>query len=354
MRYRRHGLLLISILTAIAALLLVPGLWLRPPALAAATATASVLGAPASLLGAPASPSGAPATPLAATPLGNPPSPVAAAPTEGPEESPSPFSDNPLFMAGRAAEADLGRELHQEILTGGDYGPAVQEPRAQAVFARLIPVAAAVRDNLTYTLTVLDDPEPSAFALPGGYVYATTALVAALDDPELAGVLAHELAHTVYSHSLEQLSLLQSLEQLAGVLVKREDTAGVLADIVQYLLALGYSRRQEADADRVGQRWAAAAGFDPLGLPRALKGLDGAPAPGGVAAYLSTHPATAQRVAALEDAAAELAQAREASVAAETPDGPDVPTLASPSTSTGRLIALAALLLAALAQALAV
>ncbi|HEY8497327.1 MAG TPA: M48 family metalloprotease [Limnochordales bacterium] len=270
-----------------------------------------------------------------------------------PVESAGPLTDNPLLLAGRAAETDIGRELHQEILAGGAYGPAVEDARAKAVFDRLVPVAAAVRDNLAYTLTVLEDDEPSAFALPGGYVYATTGLLAALNDDQLAGVMAHELAHTVYSHSMEQLSLLQSLEQIALVLVKGEGAAGLAADIGRYLLALGYSRSQEAEADRVGQRWAAAAGFDPLGLPQALRVLDDSPAPGGVAAYLSTHPATAQRISTLEEAAARLVQAQETAMAPESPGAADLPETGRPSTSTNRLIALAALLLAALAQVLA-
>jgi len=278
--------------------------------------------------------------------------PPALSAASDPLKSAGTLSDNPLLLAGRAAEADIGRELHQGILASGTYGPAVQDARAQAVFDRLVPVAAAVRDNIAYTLTVLENEEPSAFSLPGGYVYATTGLLAVLNDDQLAGVMAHELAHTVYSHSMEQLSLLQSLEQISLVLVKSEGAAGLLADIGRYLLALGYSRSQEAEADRVGQRWAAMAGFDPLGLPQALKVLDDAPAPGGVAAYLSTHPATAQRIAALEEAAGQLTQARETALAPELPDAQNSPA-GRPSTSTSRLIALAALLLAALAQVLA-
>ena len=248
--------------------------------------------------------------------------------------------DNPLLLAGRAAEAELGHELHQEIVAGEEYGPPVEEGRAAAVFDRLVPVALALRDNLTYTLTVLDDDEPAAFALPGGYVYATTGLVAALDDDQLAGVLAHELVHTVYSHSLEQMSLMASLEQIAGTLIGGDGARGLLADIGRYLLSLGYSRSQEAEADRIGQRWAAAAGFDPLGLPQALRILDGSPPSRGAAAYLSSHPATHERVAALETSAAGLA-----------PGDPAPPGAAA--SSPNRLIALVALLVAALAQVLA-
>src|SRR5690606_41162730 len=109
-----------------------------------------------------------------------------------PVKSAGTLSDNPLLLAGRAAEADIGRELHQGILASGTYGPAVQDARAQAVFDRLVPVAAAVRDNIAYTLTVLENEEPSAFSLPGGYVYATTGLLAVLNDDQLAGVTAHE------------------------------------------------------------------------------------------------------------------------------------------------------------------
>lgn len=261
----------------------------------------------------------------------------------------------PLLLAGRPGEANLGQELHQEILAEAAYGPPVDHPRAQAVFARLVPVVNAVRDNVTYTLTVFAAHEPSAFALPGGFVYVTAGLVDALDDAQLAGVLAHELVHTVYSHSLQQMSLMASLEQITAALVSG-GTAGdgmgeirrLLADVGRWLLSLGYSRSQEAEADRVGQQWAFAAGFDPMGLPRALRILDDSPQPGGVAPYLSSHPATAQRVAALEDAASQLLADpgfRETSAVAAPPP-------ASYSRSSNRLVALAALVLAVLAQSL--
>ena len=216
----------------------------------------------------------------------------------------------------------------------------MEDARAQAVFARLLPVAAAVRDNITYTLTVFEADEAAAFALPGGFVYATTGLVAALDDQQLAGVLAHELVHTVYSHSLLQASVMNSLERIAAALVPEGETQALLADIARYLLSLGYSRRQEAEADRIGQAWAHGAGFDPRGLPEALRILDDQPGPSGLAAYFSSHPGTQERIAALEETAAQLDSG------SGLPDAAALPA--------NRLLALVTLIVAALIQFLQV
>ncbi|MFS8544209.1 MAG: M48 family metallopeptidase [Limnochordales bacterium] len=215
----------------------------------------------------------------------------------------------------------------------------MEDARAQAIFARVAAVAGAVRDNIPYTLTVLEGEEPAAFALPGGFVYVTTGLVEALDDGQLAGVLAHELVHTVYSHSLLQLSVVASLEQLGATLAAgSDDTVALLADIGTLLLSLGYSRSQEAEADRVGQQWAAAAGFHPLGLAQALRVLDGEAAGGRWLAYLSTHPPTRQRIAALEGAAAAEAAA---------PGGTGAPAgRPAPAAAGSRWIALLTLLAA--------
>ncbi|HLT59086.1 MAG TPA: M48 family metallopeptidase [Limnochordales bacterium] len=253
--------------------------------------------------------------------------------------------EHPLLLAGTAAEADWGQQLHQELLAGAGPGPAVEDARAQAIFARVAAVAGAVRDNIPYTLTVLEGEEPAAFALPGGFVYVTTGLVEALDDGQLAGVLAHELVHTVYSHSLLQLSVVASLEQLGATLAAgSDDTVALLADIGTLLLSLGYSRSQEAEADRVGQQWAAAAGFHPLGLAQALRVLDGEAAGGRWLAYLSTHPPTRQRIAALEGAAAAEAAA---------PGGTGAPAgRPAPAAAGSRWIALLTLLAAALVQGL--
>ncbi|HWP94605.1 MAG TPA: M48 family metalloprotease [Gammaproteobacteria bacterium] len=166
------------------------------------------------------------------------------------------------------------------------------------------------RPELAWRFAVLDNDNINAFAAPGGYVFVTKGLLVNLNnEAELAGVLAHEIAHVVKKHHLKALKkdagikLLGNLTQQA-LERKGHDTErlAAVAKGVKVLYARGLDKQDEYEADRLGVVLAARAGYDPYGLPAVLQMLDSLdPGSGRLALLFKTHPKPADRLARLDE-----------------------------------------------------
>ena len=129
--------------------------------------------------------------------------------------------------------------------------------------------------DLKFTFTVLNAPEVNAFALPGGFIYVTRGLVALADtEAQLAGVLAHEIGHVTARHAAQRYSW-ASVAQFGGLLLRATDAKifGEAFDLGGRVILSNYSRDQEFEADTLGIRYLARAGYDPKGVPRFLAKL---------------------------------------------------------------------------------
>jgi predicted Zn-dependent protease len=174
------------------------------------------------------------------------------------------------------------------------------------------------RADLPWTFGVIDTETINAFAMPGGTVLISSGLLRRLgSESELAGALAHEIAHVVKKH---QLSAIQSTlnseawtsigKDAAGQAIGRRGgdafglksaAAGVGLDVVKNGVFLRpLDRGMEYEADRLGVVIAARSGYDPYGLVAVLQMLSQAKGDGGGAAIFDTHPAAADRIAELE------------------------------------------------------
>jgi predicted Zn-dependent protease len=153
-----------------------------------------------------------------------------------------------------------------------------------------------------FHVTVADTPNFNAFAVPGGYIVIYRPLLEATTTPdELAGVLAHEMQHVVRRHATKALVRDLSLSLLVGATLG--DVSGVAAFGVQAartLATLRYSRETEEDADQAGMALIHEAHIDPQGMVTFFATLkkhhEGVEPP----AYLSTHPDSDARIAALQ------------------------------------------------------
>ncbi len=126
--------------------------------------------------------------------------------------------------------------------------------------------------DLKFTFTVLNTPDVNAFALPGGYVYVTRGLLALADtEAQLAGVLAHEIGHVTARHAAQRHSW-ASVAQIGGLILRSTDLKGVgeAFDVGGQIFLSGYSREQEFEADTLGIRYLAKAGYDPAGVAQFL------------------------------------------------------------------------------------
>jgi predicted Zn-dependent protease len=168
--------------------------------------------------------------------------------------------------------------------------------------------AAASQPDYQWEFHVIDNPKTAnAFCLPGGKVFVYTGLFRYIqDEPQLAAVIGHEVAHALARHGAERVSMVL-LAQTGGAVLGA--ASGMDAQVFQqafgvaanYGVVLPFSRSQESEADRIGLILMAKAGYPPQAalafwdnMARGEKGQQQPPA------FLSTHPATADRIAAIE------------------------------------------------------
>lgn len=233
-----------------------------------------------------------------------------------------------LFLSACYTVPETGRKSlvivppEQEAALGAQ---AFQEVRAQekvsndaAAIARVARVgrriAAAVGGDLPcaqWEFVVFDSPEVNAFALPGGKVGVYTGLLKlASSDDELAIVIGHEIAHVTARHGAERMTIDQGVQLFGGAvggvaesrlspqasqLVKAAYGAGT-----QLLGVLPHSRLQESEADKIGLRYAARAGYDPRAAIAFWHKMNAQAGGAKGPAFLQTHPSSEDRIAKLE------------------------------------------------------
>lgn len=194
---------------------------------------------------------------------------------------------------------------HQRIVDA--YGGVYSDPKLETFVGGIAAKLAAVSDrpDITYRVTLLNSPSVNAFALPNGQLYVTRGLLAlANDTSEFAAVIAHEMSHVVAGHGSKRAD-----QEKQAVLVSRvvsdvlsDPKAGEIALAKSKIALASFSRAQELEADRLGVRTLARAGYDPYGAARFLAALgqQSALGAGGNADqsldFLSTHPSTPERV----------------------------------------------------------
>ncbi|HHI96931.1 MAG TPA: tetratricopeptide repeat protein, partial [Thermodesulfatator atlanticus] len=208
-------------------------------------------------------------------------------------------------------EARLGRQVLQMLRKEAQF---VEDPEVTGYVAevgrRLI--AHIGPHYFPFKFYVIKDESLNAFAVPGGYIFVNTGLLEEIDrEDELAGVLAHELAHVQARHlakrieKLTRLNLASAAVTIVGLLLGRGEMGQAIAVTSGALAAtkaLSYSRADEEEADRLGFQYLTAAGYDPRGFIEVFNKIvrhrwllsENVPS------YLLTHPGTAERITYLE------------------------------------------------------
>jgi predicted Zn-dependent protease len=160
--------------------------------------------------------------------------------------------------------------------------------------------------KVPFTIKVIDSDEVNAFALPGGFFYVNKGLILAADnEAEVAGVMAHEIAHVAARHAVENMTK-GNLMQI-GAIVGSIFLGGVPGLIFQNTAGLGllaaflkFSRAAEEEADRLGVQYLYAAGYDPNAMSAMFEKLQAKnkKKPGVISKAFSTHPQTSDRMEA--------------------------------------------------------
>jgi predicted Zn-dependent protease len=202
---------------------------------------------------------------------------------------------------------------HQRVLSA--YGGAYEDPRLHAKLTSIVSrlVAVSDRPDLSYKITILNSPAVNAFALPNGQLYVTRGLLSlANDSAEFASVMSHEMAHVIARHAATREEQARKTELISSVKdVLSDPQVGAMALAHAKVALASFSRSQELEADAIGVGIAARAGFDPYGASRLLASMgrnaDLYAASHGSDArsldFLSSHPATPERVTNAKNAA---------------------------------------------------
>jgi len=187
---------------------------------------------------------------------------------------------------------------------GGEYVAPGVKSYIDELLAKLAPASDVPTEP--YRVTLLDSPVVNAFALPSGDIFVTRGLLGlASDGAEVAAVMAHEIAHITAHHASQRAELERQgklFSRVSTQLLARPDE-GQEYDARTKLTVARFSRDQEFEADRIGIRTVAKAGYDPYAASRFLDKLGrwSALHGGGTAAkpdMMATHPSTPERIAA--------------------------------------------------------
>jgi Zn-dependent protease with chaperone function len=202
-------------------------------------------------------------------------------------------------------EQKIGAQEIEKLRNGGrlldDSNDVAQ---LTALAAPLIQALPAGRRDLKFYIS--DDPQPNAFALPGGHVVVNTGLLQLADQPEeLLGVLAHELAHQTQRHVMRRKLAAAGPLVIFGLFLHGGSGLGNLLTMGSGLMVYqGFSQDYETEADDTGWNYLVAANIDPRGMIRAFQKLEAAEGKWGLHALMpqafQSHPATQKRIARLE------------------------------------------------------
>jgi predicted Zn-dependent protease len=227
----------------------------------------------------------------------------------------SPTGRSQLMMVSDAQMNQMGLSAFNDMRKQGKFVDAPRERAyATCVSRALVSVLPPPWNTQQWEVQIVGDDTANAFALPGGRIGVNQGMFKlANNQDQLAVVLGHELSHVVARHGAERVSDNLATQAAVAAGTAYAGSRGTNAGYVAAALGLGaevgillpFSRIQESEADTLGQRYMARAGFDPraaVTLWQKMGAQGGSKPP----AFLSTHPSTGNRAQALDQQAQQL------------------------------------------------
>jgi predicted Zn-dependent protease len=208
------------------------------------------------------------------------------------------------MSGGTEGDVKLGRELAAEVDRQAKF---IDDPMITEYVNRVGQNIVLHSDaKVPFTIKVIDSDEVNAFALPGGFFYVNKGLLLAADnEAEVAGVMAHEIAHVAARHAKENQTKASIMEYLAmGASIFLGGIPGMVFQNTAGLGMLGifmkFSRGAEEEADKLGVQYMYAAGYDPSAMATMFEKLEAKnkKKPGFISRAFASHPAPPDRRAA--------------------------------------------------------
>jgi hypothetical protein len=202
-------------------------------------------------------------------------------------------------------EIALGRQLSQEV---EGSARVITDPVITEYVNRIGQNLVSHSDaKVPFTIKVLDTEEVNAFALPGGFFYVNSGLILAADnEAELAGVMAHEIAHVCARHATKNMTRAQIWNMASVPLIFiGGPVAYAISEVAGLAIPLGFlkfSRDSEREADLLGLEYDYAAGYDPQAFVQFFEKLNvEKKKPNLVAKAFATHPMNVERIEAAQE-----------------------------------------------------
>ena len=198
-------------------------------------------------------------------------------------------------------EAAIGRQMATEV---EQQAKMVDDPVITEYVNRVGQNLVLHSDaKVPFTIKVIQDDSVNAFALPGGYFFVNTGLILAADnEAELAGAMAHEIGHVTARHAMENQGkgAFMNYAAIAGIIFGGPIISPILQNgggILSGLASLKFSRAAEEEADRLGVQYLYASSYDPLAMSTMFEKLESMnrKKPGSLAKLFTTHPQPTDR-----------------------------------------------------------
>ncbi len=200
-------------------------------------------------------------------------------------------------------DRQLGEQVKEEIADSGEYN-ILSRSAYPVAYGHIDRITNKIlnsgevqyRDEFDWEVFLIDDEVLNAFCVPGGKMYVYTGLIKYLEtEDQLAGVMAHEIAHADHRHSTNALTRQYGFQVLLQVVLG--NNPGVLSDIAVGLTNLQFSRSNETEADMSSVRYLGAEGtWNCAGAAGFFEKMQAQGNGSGVPPFLSTHPAPENRV----------------------------------------------------------
>jgi predicted Zn-dependent protease len=212
-----------------------------------------------------------------------------------------------MWLSATGSEADaiavefgVGRDLAHEIRSQLGRNQNPQNDRLLNEAGQRL--ADCVANKLRrFAFETIEGAEPNAFALPGGFIFVTQSLVDLCrhDQDEIAFILGHEMTHIIRGHAMNRIVSNSAISIASRAAPTRGLFSGWLRRVGVQFLEKAYSRDMESEADRLGIRLVAAAGYDPKGSVQLFTRLAKLNSSGGqvdLGSYFSSHPSFEVRI----------------------------------------------------------
>jgi predicted Zn-dependent protease len=210
--------------------------------------------------------------------------------------------EDQFLIVSPEQEKEMGAEYSKEVEK--ELGQSVNDVQIKNYIDSVGQKIARVchSPEVGFSYKAIDHNSVNAFALPGGYIYITTGLLKELNaESQLAGILAHETAHVTARHIAQRITM----DFLIGIgfrvaSSRAPSSAMRVADIVNQLEGMSFSRSQERQADTVGMDYMVKAGYTPYGMIETMEILQKQDESRTIE-FFSTHPSPENRIELLKE-----------------------------------------------------